>query len=237
MANHLHHLSSHLQLCHDNLERIEGVSVKKRDTHSSIARRRGNQARGFTAIEMAIVVAIIFIIVVMAIPQLRYILQNAQADSTARLVLAQLRQAREYAIANRRYVQITFPVVAGVSSIQFQVKNSLTPGAGADKNPVTVPLPDIFGYTVFNTLGDTPDGYGNSSGIVFGGANGGPAAGMYFQSDGELVDALAFLPINGTVFIGQAGQPKSARAVTVLGATGRLRSWKTTGANAGWFQF
>jgi type II secretory pathway pseudopilin PulG len=210
--------------------------VDKRETDLRIV-RRGKNARGFTAIEMAIVVAIMFIIVVMAIPQVKYLLQNARADSMARVVLAQLRQAREYAIANRRYVQISFPVVGGVSNIQMQVKNSLTPGGGPDANPVTVPLLNIYSFTVFPALGDTPDGFGAGSGIVFEGDNGGPATGMYFQSDGELVDALTFLPINGTVFIAQAGQPKSARAVTVLGATGRFRSWKTTGANAGWFQF
>jgi type II secretory pathway pseudopilin PulG len=209
--------------------------VNKRETNLRIVRRRGNNTRGFTALEMAVVVAIMFIVVVMAIPQVKYLLLNAQADSMARVVVSQLRQAREYAIANRRYVQISFPVAGGVSSIQMQVKNSLTPGAGPDGNPVTVPLLNIYSFTVFPALGDTPDGYGNSAGIVFEGDNGGPPTGMYFQSDGELVDALTFLPINGTVFIGQAGQIKSGRAVTVLGTTGRFRSWKSTAA--GWFQF
>jgi len=209
--------------------------VKKVEGNSRIVRRTLNPGRGFSTVEMAVVVAIIFIICIMAIPELRYILQNAQSDSAARVVLAQLRQAREYSIANRRYVQVTFPVIGGTSNIQFQIKNSLTPGAGADAAPVAVPLPVIFAFRTFGTVPDTPDGFGNVGGITFEGAAGGPAGGMYFQSDGELVDALTFLPINGTVFIGQLNQPKSARAVTVLGATGRFRSWKNAGTS--WFMF
>ena len=58
---------------------------------------------------------------------------------------------------------------------------------------------------------------------------------MLFQSDGELVDGATFQPINGTVFLGFPGKNTSARAITVLGGTGRVRGWKGTGAN--WFRF
>jgi hypothetical protein len=58
---------------------------------------------------------------------------------------------------------------------------------------------------------------------------------MLFQSDGELVDGATFQPINGTVFIGFPNQATASRAVTVLGATGRVRGWKL--AKTQWVQF
>ena len=67
------------------------------------------------------------------------------------------------------------------------------------------------------------------------GTNGGPVGGMLFQSDGELVDGSTYQPINGTVFLGVPGTATTARAVTVLGSTGRVRGWTGNGNN--WTQF
>jgi hypothetical protein len=54
---------------------------------------------------------------------------------------------------------------------------------------------------------------------------------MYFQNDGELVDGSTFQPINGTVFLGVSTlNTTSARAITVLGSTGRVRAWKFNGS-------
>jgi hypothetical protein len=58
---------------------------------------------------------------------------------------------------------------------------------------------------------------------------------MLFQSDGELVDGATFQPINGTVFLGLTAQTATARAITVLGGTGRVRGWKISGNT--WMQF
>ena len=71
--------------------------------------------------------------------------------------------------------------------------------------------------------------------IVFNSVSGGPIGGMLFESDGELVDGSTFQPINGTVFLGVPGKNTSARAITVLGTTGRIRGWKGTGTL--WTQF
>jgi hypothetical protein len=40
-------------------------------------------------------------------------LQNSRSDVSDVAVEGQLRQAREYAIENRRYVQVTFPTAVG----------------------------------------------------------------------------------------------------------------------------
>jgi prepilin-type N-terminal cleavage/methylation domain-containing protein len=196
--------------------------------------------RGFSMVELSVVIGIILIIFGTAIAAFQPAIQAAKYDAGMRQVLDQLRQAREYSLANRRYVQVTFPTIATANGPQYQVVttelNTLTAGGGA-VNPVlsTTPIQFPEQFYVYPGYVDTPDGYGNSGAIVFGGTIGGPAAGMIFQSDGELVSAATLQPINGTVFLGVPGNPLSVRAITVLGSTGRVRGWK--GADSRWFAF
>lgn len=190
---------------------------------------------GFTIIELVVVVSVILIISAMAILQLPTVLKNTRSDTALREIVDQIRQAREYAIANRRYVQVSFATVGGLAQITITQKNSLTAGAGPDKVLSIVPIQAPMQFTLFAAKGDTPDAYGNAAAIEFAGLNGGPPAGMYFQSDGELVAAVTYLPINGTVFLGATADPSTARAMTVLGTTGRVRGWNGSGAT--WNQF
>lgn len=204
--------------------------------------RAANLQRGFTMIEMAVVVMLILIISAMALIAYLPTLQDVRFDTALRQVIDQLRQGREYALTNRRYVQITFPTVVVAGKTQYEVtliqRNDLTAGAGAVNSVLsTVPIQYPAQYTLVSGL-DTPDGFSGgtpTSPIMFEGLAGGPVGGMLFQSDGELVDGTTFQPINGTVFLGYPGKNTSARAVTVLGGTGRVRGWKGTGAT--WFRF
>jgi prepilin-type N-terminal cleavage/methylation domain-containing protein len=209
--------------------------VKERETNLSCGRREVSSERGFSLVEMSVVVMLILIISAMALIAYLPTLQDARFDAAMKEVVAQLRQAREYSITNRRYVQVTFPTVVVSGITQYQVvqteRDDLTAGAGA-VNPIlsTVPIESPAQYYLFTTAPDTPDAFGNGAAVEFESLAGGPVGGMLFQSDGELVDGATFQPINGTVFIGQPGKNSTARAVTVLGGTGRVRGWKGTGA-------
>jgi hypothetical protein len=70
---------------------------------------------------------------------------------------------------------------------------------------------------------DTPDAFGNANAVAFGVANT-----VMFGTDGTLIDGNGN-PLNGTVFLIIISQPESARAVTVLGATGRIRGYRWWG--------
>jgi len=207
--------------------------VNSSEPNFQTAPRSGHDARGFSMIELMVVIMIILIVSAISITALRPNLQQARVDAQMRQVIATLRQAREFAIAKRRYVQITFPANNQIAVTQI---NTLTPGAGG-VNPVLTTV-TLSPPLVFNLDGmpDTPDGFGNGGPIVFEGIVNGPVAGMVFQSDGELLDGATFLPINGSIFMGFPGQQSTARAVTVLGTTGRVRGWKSNGATA-WYQF
>jgi prepilin-type N-terminal cleavage/methylation domain-containing protein len=213
------------------------VSVKMREIRI-ITGRGENRERGFSMIELMVVITLILVISAFAIIQLPTNLSSMRADTALRQVVDQLRQAREYSIANRRFVQVTFLAVGGTSQILMVQRNDLTPGGGP-VNPVLggvpVPIQAPMQFLVFGAKPDTPDAFGNGAAIFFGGVNGGPPAGMFFRSDGEFINAANNLPINGTVFLGVPGDPSTGRAVTLLGTTGRVRGWR--GSGTAWTQF
>jgi hypothetical protein len=96
----------------------------------------------------------------------------------------------------------------------------------------TVPLQGLMQFTVFPTLPNMPDGFGNARAIDFESLAGGPRL-MIFQSDGRFVDNAGNV-IKGTVFLGVPGDSTTARAMTVLGATGRIRAYCAPSAK--WIQ-
>ena len=115
--------------------------------------RATDPQRGFSMIEMSVVVMLILIISAMALIAYLPTLQDVRFDTAMRQVLDQLRQAREYALTNRRYVQITFPTVVIAGKTYYEVtllqRNDLTAGAGAVNQVLsTVPIQYPAQYTL-----------------------------------------------------------------------------------------
>ncbi len=198
--------------------------------------------RGFSLIEVLVVVAIAMTIAGMIVVHLTPTLQAMRANSAASQVVDVFRQAREYAITYRRYVQITFPNYGGAGAnnqIRITVRNTMTPTYGgaaqADAVLTTMVISGNISFQTETGVPDTPDGYGKNSAVNFNSVDGGPPAGMYFQADGTFVD-LTGNPLNGTIFLGQTSMVSTARAVTILGSTGRVRAYNVNGAGTGWFE-
>jgi hypothetical protein len=89
----------------------------------------------------------------------------------------------------------------------------------------SVPIEGGIQFSLMSSVSDTPDAFGNSSPVAFG-----VATAIRFSSDGSLVDQNGN-PINGTIFLALPSISQSFRAVTVMGATGRVRGYKWDGAH------
>jgi prepilin-type N-terminal cleavage/methylation domain-containing protein len=176
----------------------------------------GGTARGFSLIEMMLVVCVISILAAMVIPQIGAVRPQFQGDGVMRVVMGELNAAREMAIAQRRAMRLGF-----VGTNRLQIVREEIGGQ-------TTVVRDVYfeagvHYGLAAGAGDTPDGYGNSSATYFNGA-----AQVKFNTEGSLVDE-ANAPVNGTVFLMIPNQPLSFRAVTIQGAIGRVRGFKWIG--------
>lgn len=187
---------------------------------------RDHQA-GFSLLEVTMVMAISLIILGMSIIKLQPLWQQVQANSALQQVKETLREGRELAISQRRTIVVKF---TGGNTLSFyqvtEPANTVSTTAF-----LTLPLPGQAQFMTYTGEADTPDGFGipSSGGIEFGGSSGTPTSGVEFQSDGTFTDGNGS-PINGTVFLGLPNVKTSARAVTILGNTGRIKPYHYTGS-------
>ena len=175
---------------------------------------------GFSAIETLVVIAIISVVLAMALIKWMTILPNAKANSAMDQLLYRLRSAREQAIAHRHAVQVQF-----VGSNQLTVSEIWL--VGTPPPAVTYTFEGGAQYMLMPGVPDTPMGFGNSAAVYFENLSGGPPV-MEFSTTGAFIDGGNTF-VNGTVFLGMPGVTQSARAVTVLGATGRVREYHYDG--------
>lgn len=168
---------------------------------------------GFTLAEMMMTLLMALTLAGFAVVNMNAISTGNKANSALNVTMAQLRKGRESAIAQRRNIELKF---LGNNQIQL-VRDEMPAGTTILS---TVTLDGSMQFLLSAGVADTPDQFGNGAAVSFGGANS-----LIFQSNGVLTDANAN-PLNGTVFLGEADHPETARAVTILGATGRVRGYK-----------
>ncbi len=178
---------------------------------------------------MAVVSAMIYEWVYNAVPTL-------QADSGMQFVEAQLRQARETAVDQRRNILVTFQ---GTAEIVTQIQNlnvTTTPPTVTSTTTLSDYKldPNQMVFTVLAGIPDTPDGFGKTTAISFTDTSTNtqqcsslPCT-ITFQSDGTVVDSSGNY-VNGTVFIAMVKNNLMARAITILGATGRIKGYRYHG--------
>lgn len=204
---------------------------KLKQSSRTIAGRRGE--RGYSMVELLVVIGMIMTILAMAVLALQPTLQNFKANGAMTMVASQFRLARELAITERRDIQVAF---TGTNTITLTRVLSLGMVANPNEAFGVIRTVQIAPPTVFMLppgMPDTPDAFGNAGAIEFEGIVGGPPT-MMFQSDGTFVDTAGNL-VNGTVFMGVPNINNSGRAVTVVGATGRIRMYRSDGPG-GWLQ-
>jgi prepilin-type N-terminal cleavage/methylation domain-containing protein len=180
--------------------------------------------RGFSLIEMMIVVTIILIVSGIALMAMQPALRSSRVSNGYNITLAAIRQTRDYAVAQRQQFSATFSNAA--------VPNTITiTRAGNGTVVATYQLPTDVAFTVVNGIptaaNAVPDGFGaGANAIDFDqGIVGGAQNVIYFMPDGTAQDVAGNLN-NGVIYIARAGELYSSHAITVWGATGRLRGWR-----------
>jgi len=190
---------------------------------------RTNREKGFSLLETVMVIGIMFVLMGIAIVQSFGSREGYQANSAMDTVVSQLRVARELAITQRTNVQVFFVSNGATQQVQYMVLAQ--PGTKEANGPlVSSSLPSQTSFVLTPGVPDTPMGFGNKSAIYIGNVSNGPAF-MEFTSTGQFTDQTGFNTLNGTVFIGVAGQTNTARAVTIMGGTGRVRPYTYIGSS------
>jgi len=180
--------------------------------------------RGFTLIEILITVAIIAILAGVGVGVTTTLVRMTRGETGAQQLDGFLKRHREMAVARRRDIEICFIAPNQVQSAQRAVPDP----------PAATPAPTVLetmtfegriGYRLFPGVPDTPNLFGNATEVAVGGT-----APTMFSSEGAFIDA-GNNPVNATISLGIEGDPLSATAVTVLGATASIERWRWNGAN------
>jgi prepilin-type N-terminal cleavage/methylation domain-containing protein len=179
---------------------------------------RFRQRDGFSALELLMTVGIMGVLMSVAIAQISQTIPGYKGDGAMRIVIAQINTAREMAITQRRIMRLTFTNTNQVSIVREEVTSPAS--------TTTLSAVQLESGAKFNLVAgvpDTPDAFGNSSATYFG-----TATQIRFSTDGTLIDQSGFT-LNGSVFVSIPNMPRSLRAVTVLGSTGRVRGYRWDG--------
>lgn len=175
-------------------------------------RRRAHTTAGFTLIDTMATLGLTSILLGVAMPSVDSALLDLRANAGMRQVLTQLRSARDAAMTQRRTIEVQF---LGTNRIEASRVD------GTTRTPlIATILENGVQFMTFDGVPDTPDAFGNLRAVDFGGLTT-----IWFLADGSLVDA-AGVPVSGTVFLGTSGRRQSARAVTILGPTGRVQDYR-----------
>jgi prepilin-type N-terminal cleavage/methylation domain-containing protein len=185
--------------------------------------------KGFTLIEFAITTIIIVVISAMGILVLVPTWRQNQTLQALDQVKTTLRQARETSIAQRRTIVVTF---TGNNTINlFQVAEPANTVSSTAY--LSIPIAGNVQFMTFAGEVQTPDSAAAMPAVPAGLNFPGAVGNMQFNTDGSFSDSTG-TPITSTIFLGVANMPASAAAVTIMGTTGRVRSYR--GSGTGWWR-
>jgi prepilin-type N-terminal cleavage/methylation domain-containing protein len=197
---------------------------------------------GFSLLEMMITVSIILILCGISYIAMRPILNQSHVDSAYSTTMMALRNTRNLAITQSHEYYVNFNpsgFPAGTIQVQYQ-----PPAVGVGAAPpleqvITYAIPSDVSFAVqtgFPTT-STPDGFGAGvNPIDFGQTLAGePMNYVVFMPDGSSRDNLGNFN-SGVVYLTRPSDTNlnNSRAVTVWGATGRIRGWRLDKVSGAW---
>jgi type II secretory pathway pseudopilin PulG len=185
-------------------------------------RIRKSQA-GFSLAEVVVTLAVLMVGGAIAVMNISGALRGSHVETAYQETLNQLRFARQVAIDKRTVCRVDFTAPGTVAVTQ----------AFADGTPVqteTITLPLDVQFVVVTGMPSpptpTPDNLGNGKiAIDFDRVGGGSGTTIFFQPDGSALDA-AGRSNDGVIYVARPNELTGARAITLLGTTGRIRGWR-----------
>jgi prepilin-type N-terminal cleavage/methylation domain-containing protein len=219
-------------------------AVSRQEGWKLAMRHTSRLQQGFSLLEAMVALAIMLIVTAFAMVQSFGSVESYRVNSAMDIVISQLRVARQLAISQRRFVTVSFTTATYPQKITYQI----LPGYGTNlanndayaPPAVVVPLPPQVSFTQVAGVPDTPMGLGTCSGVgICIGGVGNPTTTMEFTSLGQFTDSTGVTPLNGTIFLALPNQISTARAVTILGSTGRVRQYtyiKTGSTSGQWIE-
>ena len=232
-----------------------GMHIRSSQLRSASAPRQSRLMRGFSLLEMVIVMALIVIAASVTFISVQGAIRDQRVNGGFDNAFMQLRLARQRAISERKRYIVTFgtpapPLVTTplgaptTKSIQVYRWDFLVPGPSPA--PVQISTVDLPTDVNFQTIagiptGSTsvPDGFGSGITPIDFDQGVGPGGGnvVMFMPDGSAHD-LAGNFNSGILYVARNGDLASSRAITVFGTSGRVRGWRIQqpGGVATWIQ-
>lgn len=181
---------------------------------------------GYSLVEMVVVASIVMVGSAVAIPVTMRMVADAKGDSALVMTATFVQGARSRAVSERRNIVLTFPSTTRMQLERVEVPSGLRTVVG------TLILEGdeqfIRAASLPTAVADTPDKFGGTGPISFTGTS--P---VMFTSDGSLIDNSGDVS-NGTIYVAKPNALETARAVTIWGVTGLVRTWKWRGSK--WMQ-
>jgi prepilin-type N-terminal cleavage/methylation domain-containing protein len=213
---------------------------------------RNASARGFSLLEMMIVVSILMIVGGISFMALQPALKDGRTNQAFESAMMPLRVARQRAIAERKQYIVCFGIAAPAGALTpmgaptaqsvqiFRWDAGTALSAATQVTAVTLPMDLNFQAIpgVPTSAATVPDGFGNGgTALDFDqGVAGAIKNQVMFMPDGSAHDVNGNLN-SGILYVARNGDLYSSRAVTLYGATGRIRGWRLLNSGgAKWFQ-
>jgi Tfp pilus assembly protein FimT len=212
-----------------------------------------SKSRGFSLVEAIVVVGIGMVVAAISLMCLQPAIRDARTNAAYDIALMQTRNARERAIENREQFVVCFGIAppAGAAtplgapdaqSIQvFQWPAGTAISSAVQITTIELPF-DIQFQTpsgIPTSPSATPDGFGTGNvALDFDiGVAGGIQSQVAFMPDGSARDTNGNFN-NGVLYLARSGDVYSTRAVSVFGASGRIRGWRLVNSSgtATWIQ-
>ncbi|MGA9643318.1 MAG: prepilin-type N-terminal cleavage/methylation domain-containing protein [Terriglobales bacterium] len=208
------------------------MDQSNRNAHST----RWHRARGFSLLEMVMVIAITIIVACFAVLSMVPVMNAQHAINAYNTTISALRQGRDNAISQRTSYSVTF----SSSTVPNTVVVAPTLTFSGDLPTATYQLPTDVTYQIQTAYASTtpPDGYG--SGVVaidFGYPSPGTGTGgqtvVYFCPDGSAQNSTSAGNCSGmnnwsggVIYLSRGTDLLSSRAVSIWGGTGRIHGWR-----------